>query len=85
MKIHDCYQPIITKSIGPSNTKGSRISASAAAGRIIRTRSYEGTEYEQHKEVALELCNKFGWNFSALVGSQTKDGNFVWLQIVIKD
>jgi hypothetical protein len=54
-------QAIITKYLGPTNTKGSRIKATCAAGSL--TRSYDnGLDSDgNHRAVAEALCVKMGW------------------------
>lgn len=81
MKIRDNYQAITTRSHPSTNHKGARISATATAGRIIRSRGYDDTEYNQHKEVAVALCQKFDWKYDYLVGGMNNKGDYVWLQI----
>jgi hypothetical protein len=60
MKIRS-YRAIVTKYIGPSNTKGSRIKATAAAGSV--TISYDDSLNSEnaHAKAAEALANKFGW------------------------
>lgn len=54
-------QAIITKYLGPTNTKGSRIKATCAAGSI--TKGYDNAldSDENHRAVAEALCKKLGW------------------------
>ena len=55
------YQAIITKYIGPTNIRGSRIKATADAGSI--TLSYDDALNSQanHNRAARALVVKFGW------------------------
>ena len=55
------YQAIITKYIGPTNIRGSRIKATADAGSI--TLSYDDALNSQanHNRAARALAVKFGW------------------------
>jgi hypothetical protein len=55
------YQAIVTRYLGPTNSRGSRIAARASAGRCF-------VEYEDglspdrnHRAAAMKLANKFGW------------------------
>lgn len=54
-------QAIITKYIGPTNSRCSRIKATAAAGSITVDFDY-GLDYEEnHTAAAQKLAAKFGW------------------------
>lgn len=53
-------QAIETKYLSPTNTKGARIKASAQAGSVIVSYSYEGLE--QAHDIALRaLVTRLGW------------------------
>lgn len=70
-------QAIITKFIGPTNYRGSRIKAKCQAGSI--TVSYEhglGTD-DNHDAAAKALAEKLGWTgdgYGKLVGGGLPDG-----------
>jgi len=73
------YQAITTKYIGPTNTRGSRIKASAAAGSI--TISYDdslNTEHA-HTKAAMALVNKFGWPGTYYIGGMPNDKGYVFV------
>jgi hypothetical protein len=55
------FQAIVTKYIGPSNVKGSRIKAKANAGSVIL--SWDGAldTDDNHHAAAKKLANKFDW------------------------
>jgi hypothetical protein len=55
------FQAIVTKYHGPTNYKGSRISARADAGRVIRSYDYALDAYENHAQAALDLMERYGW------------------------
>lgn len=55
------FQAIVTKYHGPTNYKGSRISARAEAGRIFRQWDYELSVEENHAQAALDLAESKGW------------------------
>ena len=59
-------QAITTKFLGPSNTRGSRIKASAYAGSITIGYSHELNNDENHRAAAVALCDKMGW-----IGAET--------------
>lgn len=56
-------QAILTKYIGPTNTKGSRIKASCAAGSItVDFHSFDAIDNEdRYNQVAAMLASKLGW------------------------
>ena len=55
-------QAIITKFHGPSNVKGSRVSAKADAGRIILDWDHRLNSEQNHFAAARALAEKLGWN-----------------------
>jgi hypothetical protein len=55
------YQAIVTKYVGPSNVRGSRIIAKAAAGRVIVDYDDALNSNENHIAAAKKLAEKFGW------------------------
>ncbi len=70
---------IRTKYHGPTNTKGSRISASDEDGNHISiSYPYELSGEDVHRKAAVALCEKMGWK-GRLVGGSLRDGYvFVW-------
>jgi hypothetical protein len=67
-------QAIVTKYIGPSNVKGSRIKATSASG--VSAFSDYKSEYDterNHREAIRKLCHKLGWHGHMVLGS-TKVG-----------
>lgn len=71
-------QAIVTKYIGPTNRRGSRIKATAAAGSV--TVSYDpALDYEpNHRAAADALARKFGWNRENITG-QLPNGDYCHL------
>lgn len=55
------FQAIVTKYIGPTNTRGSRVKATAAAGTITLPWADNLNSEENHSAAARALANKFGW------------------------
>jgi len=55
-------QAITTKYHGPTNTRGSRISATAQAGRITIAYDHALDDTQNHAAAACALAKKFGWN-----------------------
>lgn len=68
------YQAIVTRYIGPSNTRGSRVRATAQADSI--TVAYDqrlGTD-ANHLAAARKLADKYGWR-GTLIGGGMPGGN----------
>jgi hypothetical protein len=55
-------QAIRTRYHGPTNTRGSRISAQCEAGRLSVPYAHELSLDENHKATARALRDKLGWN-----------------------
>lgn len=55
------YQAIVTRYHGPTNYRGSRISARADAGRIFRSYDHALNADENHAQAALDLMEQKGW------------------------
>lgn len=77
---------ITTKYHGPTNTKGSRITAKGANGQSITIGYHstdENTDEGRHHAAAKALCVKMGWD-GTLIGGSTEAGYvFVFLPKVI--
>jgi hypothetical protein len=54
-------QAIVTKYHGPTNHKGSRVSAKADAGRIVIAWDYALNPDENHAAAARALADRLGW------------------------
>jgi hypothetical protein len=70
-------QAIITKFIGPTNTRGSRIKATCEAGHITIPYPHAENTGTAHRMAAQALVDKLGWtttNYGPLVGGGTPDG-----------
>lgn len=72
---------ITTKYLGPTNTKGSRIKASAGRGREV-TISYDHALGQEacHAKAARALMTKMGWP-NKLVAGGLKNGGYVFVMI----
>lgn len=67
-------QAILTKHIGATNTKPSRIKAYSASGLNVTINfPYLDHEEDNYRAAAVELCEKYGWK-GELVGGSTKEG-----------
>lgn len=61
-------QAIITKYIGPTNTRGARIDARAAAGRIYVPFDHRVGHEENHKLAAAVFVAKYEWRGTWVMG-----------------
>ena len=84
IEITDNCQAIVTKYHGPTNTRGSRISATSASGlRVNVPYSSELDTEDNHKAAAVAMCNKYGWANrpgDRLVSGGLRDG-YAWVII----
>lgn len=73
-------QAIVTKYHGPGNVRGSRVSATAQAGRVVIEWDDRLHFEPNHELAAKKLCAKFNWP-NEIIGGQLPDGRFVWVMI----
>jgi hypothetical protein len=66
-------QAIVTKFFGPTDTKGARIKASAQAGSVFSSYTYETSSDGEHCLAAKKLAEKLGWN-GVYFGGGNPDG-----------
>ena len=60
---------IKTKYVGATNTKPSRIVATAEGGhRVTISYDSEGTQEQAHAKAAVALCQKLGWTGELVAG-----------------
>lgn len=70
------YQSIVTRYHGATNTKGSRIKATAAAGSVVLSWDDSLNPDDNHARAAQHLADKFGWRGSWFGGGMpSSDGN----------
>jgi hypothetical protein len=70
-------QAIVTKYIGPTDTKPGRIKASCEAGSIIVSYDFEGGVEDCHRRAAEKLQAKLGWDtehYGKMICGGLKDG-----------
>ncbi len=67
-------QAIVTKFLGPTDTKGDRIIARSDAGRVIVSYGYDGNVEAQHRKAAEALCVKLGWSTVGLCSGGLPNG-----------
>ncbi|RPJ32014.1 MAG: hypothetical protein EHM17_07525 [Verrucomicrobiaceae bacterium] len=73
-------QAIQTKYFGPTNTKGSRIKATCAAGSLTIDYPHELSGQACHRKAAEALAAKLGWSdHDALLGGQLPDHSYVFV------
>ena len=75
-------QAIQTKYLGATNTKGSRIKATAAAGSIVISYPHELSGQAVHRAAAEQLVKKLGWDqpsYGPLVGGCLPDGSYCFV------
>jgi hypothetical protein len=79
-------QAIVTKYIAPTNKRGARIKATAAAGSVTIGYDEAGTTPdERHYAAAQKLAAKFGWtdpkNYGPLIAGGLPDGSYVFVEV----
>lgn len=75
-------QAIQTKYMGPTNTKGSRIKATCAAGSVTIDYPHDLSGMDCHAAAAKVLVNKMGWNgpqYGGLMGGQLQNGGYAFV------
>jgi len=73
-QIKSNMKAIVTKYLSATNSRGSRIKASAEGVKsIIAPLDYELDDEVNHESVALKLCEKNGWS-TELVGGALPNG-----------
>lgn len=73
------YQAIVTKYIGPSNTKGSRIKATAGAGSVTVHLDHALNIEENHIKAAETLANKYKWRGNWFMGGMPDDSGYCFV------
>lgn len=73
-------QAIITKYSGPTNTKGSRIKASCAAGSVTIDYPHELSGMDCHAKAAYALLAKMHWDYK-LVGGQLPSQEYAFVML----
>ena len=72
-------QAITTKYIGPTNVRGSKIKATAAAGSVTLHWDDSMNSDNNHKAAAKALATKLGWDYGDWIAGVVKDGSTVWV------
>jgi hypothetical protein len=71
-------QAIQTRYFGPTNSRGARIKATAAAGSVTISYPYELSGQETHQAAAQALAKKFNWR-GDLIGGQLANGDYAFV------
>lgn len=74
-------QAIVTSYLGPTDYRPGRISAKAAAGRLVVNWNPAFSPAANHKAAAEKLANRFGWldNGAELAGGGLPDNSYCWV------
>lgn len=71
-------QTIHTKVLPTTNTKGTRVKATATSGLSVTVQyGYEGLE-EEHSYAMRVLCERRGWDYTKFIGGKVNEG-VVWV------
>lgn len=73
-------QAIVTRCLGPTNTLGARIVATAEAGRIVVPWDHACGVFDNHAAAARAFADRFGWG-GRWVGGGTRDA-YVFTMLV---
>jgi hypothetical protein len=68
------YQAIATRFLGPTNNRGARIKARAAAGSVTLAWDHRLGVEGNHRAAAVALAEKFGWPTDLVGGSLPGNG-----------
>ena len=75
-------QAIQTRYLGPTNSRGARIKAWAAAGSLTIPYPYELSGQACHRAAAEALREKLGWDecaYNELLGGQLANGDYAFV------
>lgn len=72
-------QAIVTKFHGPTNTRGSRISAKAFCGKVFVSYDYALSVQENHAAAARALVAKVGWHGRWIAGAHPDTSGYVFV------
>lgn len=72
------FQAITTRYLGPTDHRGARIKAQAAAGQVVHNWDYALNSSENHRAAALLLCRQLGWE-GEIAGGVVHDGSYAFV------
>lgn len=56
-------QAVRVKHLGPTNTRGARVKATASSGLSVTVgKTYSGGDYDDERRAVKALCKKLGWS-----------------------
>lgn len=73
------YQAITTRYIGPTNTRGSRVKATAAAGSVTLHWDCALNSENNHARAAKALADKFKWRGTWYGGGMPNDCRYAFV------
>jgi hypothetical protein len=74
-------QAIVTKYHGPTNSRGSKVSATSQAGRVYFTYDHALTTDENHHAACRKLASAMGWGDEWIPGWTPAGDCGVWVQV----
>lgn len=77
-------QAILTRYMNPTNTRGAKIKATAAAGSVTINYPHGLSEEDAHRAAAQALVQKLGWvppHYGALHGGQLPSGDWCFVMV----
>jgi hypothetical protein len=74
-------QAIETKYLGPTNTKGGRIKATAWAGSVTLPYDHALSAEKNHKKAAFALLLKLRWNGTYAQGANVKGDGYHFVNV----
>ena len=78
MTLHP-VQAIVTRYLGPTDRKGSRIKATAAAGSVILQLDHALNIEANHARTAKALADKFSWGGNWFIGGMPDDSGYYFV------
>lgn len=78
-------QAIVTKYLGPTNSRGARIKATAAAGSQTVYYDHSLNIEANHARSAKQLAMKFGWTGSYYQGGMPGDSGYCFVGVSDRD
>jgi len=76
---------ITSKYHGPTNTRGSRVRATANGHMVTVPWAAEWDAEQNHREACKRLCDKLGWNADRFFGGVLDDGRWAWVPVFTFD
>lgn len=72
-------QAVVTKWIGPTSTRGSRVKATASAGSITLHWDHTLNPEQNHMAAAKALAEKFSWKGDWYAGGMPNDSGYCFI------